>query len=125
MSPDWRKPLFKLLSKQTGRFVFATLRGERLLYWNAYREIKTLCSRAGVEGGHVHPHNVRHYFAVSYLRAGGDIYRLSRILGHTSISTTQIYLRSMGLEHLREGHSQYSPLARALAYPRQPIERDS
>jgi site-specific recombinase XerD len=43
---------------------------------------------------------------------GGDLYRLSRILGHQSISTTQIYLRSMGLEHLQEGHSRLSPLAR-------------
>jgi site-specific recombinase XerD len=41
---------------------------------------------------------------------GGDIYRLSRILGHSTISTTQLYLRSMGIEHLREGHEGFSPL---------------
>jgi site-specific recombinase XerD len=41
---------------------------------------------------------------------GGDIHRPSRILGHTSISTTQVYLRSMGLEHLQEGHAKYSPV---------------
>lgn len=115
MSPECRKPLFRLLSKQTGRYVFATHGGERLAYRNAYREIKALCRAAGVEGTHVHPHNVRHYFAVTYVRNGGDIYRLSRILGHTSISTTQIYLRSMGLEHLQEGHARYSPLGRGLA----------
>jgi site-specific recombinase XerD len=34
------------------------------------------------------------------------------ILGHASISTTQLYLRSMGLEHLQEGHAKYSPLGR-------------
>jgi site-specific recombinase XerD len=49
---------------------------------------------------------------MSYIRAGGDIYRLSRILGHTTISTTQIYLRAMGQEHLQEGHAKYSPLGR-------------
>jgi Site-specific recombinase XerD len=46
---------------------------------------------------HANPHAFRHCFAVSYIGNGGDLYRLSRILGHTSISTTQLYLRSMGL----------------------------
>lgn len=53
-------------------------------------------------------HALRHCFLVNYIRKGGDIYRLSRILGHSSISTTQLYLRSMGIEHLKEGH--LSPL---------------
>jgi integrase/recombinase XerD len=114
ISQDGRKALFKLVTQQTSRYVFATASGARLSYRNAYRDIKRLCQRAGVEGAHVHPHNVRHYFAVSYIRAGGDIYRLSRILGHTSLSTIQVYLRSMGLEHLQEGHARYSPLGRGL-----------
>ena len=71
-----------------------------------------MCDCIGIRGEHVHPHSFRHYFAVSYIRNGGDIYRLSRILRHTQISTTQLYLRSMGVEHLLEGHSQFSPLAR-------------
>jgi len=58
----------------------------------------------------VNPHAFRHCFAVSYIRRGGDIYRLSRILGHASISTTQLYLRSMGIEHLRENHDTFSVL---------------
>jgi integrase/recombinase XerD len=114
ISPEGRKALFRLMAKQSGRYVFTTHSGTRLSYRNAYRDIKRLCQRAGVEGAHVHPHNVRHYFAVSYIRNGGDIYRLSRILGHTSLSTTQIYLRSMGLEHLQEGHAKYSPLGRGV-----------
>jgi site-specific recombinase XerD len=98
-----------------GRYVFATSSGARLTYRNAYRDLKTVCERAGVTGAHVRPHNIRHYFAVTFLRSGGDLYRLSRILGHSSITTTQLYLRSMGLEHLREGHARYSTLERALA----------
>jgi hypothetical protein len=34
---------------------------------------------------------------VNYIQRGGDLYRLSRILGHPNISTTQLYLRSMGI----------------------------
>lgn len=41
-------------------------------------------------------HDLRHRFAIEYLRAGGDIYRLSRILGHSSVKTTEIYLGHVG-----------------------------
>jgi len=34
--------------------------------------------------------------------------RLSRVLAHTSISTTRVHLRSMGLEHLQERHAKFS-----------------
>lgn len=70
-----------------------------------------MCHAAGVDGAHVHPHNFRHAFASTYIRRGGDIYRLSRILGHSTISTTQLYLRSMGIEHLQENHAKLSPLS--------------
>jgi len=40
-------------------------------------------------------HDLRHRFAVRWLKAGGDIYRLSRHLGHTSVKTTEIYLRAL------------------------------
>jgi integrase/recombinase XerD len=40
-----------------------------------------------------HPHQLRHSFAVAYLEAGGDIYVLSKILGHEDIHTTERYLR--------------------------------
>lgn len=112
-SHDCRKLLYRHCSDQEGVFVFGTRSGHRLSYRNAYRDIKDLFAKAGVEGRHIHPHALRHCFAVTYVRRGGDIYRLSRILGHSSISTTQLYLRSMGLEHLREGHSRLSPLSRA------------
>jgi site-specific recombinase XerD len=112
ISLEFRKHLFRFMQKSEGQYVFGARTGLRLQYRNSYRDIKNLCKRIGFEGEHVHPHSCRHYFAVSYIRNGGDIYRLSRILGHTSISTTQLYLRSMGVEHLLEGHSQFSPLAR-------------
>ena len=38
-------------------------------------------------------HSMRHAFAIRWLEAGGDIYRLSRHLGHTSVATTEIYLQ--------------------------------
>lgn len=51
----------------------------------------------GVEFRRWRIHDLRHRFAVRWLQAGGDIYRLSRHLGHTSVKTTEIYL-----DHLTE-----------------------
>jgi site-specific recombinase XerD len=92
------------------RYLFAAHSGARLLYRNVFREIQRLCTHAGVRT-HVHPHLFRHQFAVTYMRQGGDVYRLSRLLGHTSVSTTQLYLRSMGVEDLRTGHEHLTPLS--------------
>lgn len=108
ISSQLRKHLWRWLKKSTGRYVFCTRSGGRLNYRNAYRDVQTICHSRGVVA---HPHAFRHCFAVTYIRNGGDIYKLSRILGHTSITTTSLYLRSMGLETLREGHEQLSPLA--------------
>jgi integrase/recombinase XerD len=108
ISSTVRKHLWRWLRQSSGRYVFSTRQGGRLSYRNAYRDIKGVCQAVGIES---HPHAFRHCFAVSYIRNGGDIYRLSRILGHASITTTQLYLRSMGLDAVKEGHEQLSPLA--------------
>ncbi len=114
---ELRKHLFRYSRSEvradiSSPFVFCSGDGSQLMYRNAYRDIKNLCAKAGVTGEHVHPHSFRHKFATTYIRRGGDIYRLSRILGHSTISTTQVYLRSMGIEHLGERHSALSPLSR-------------
>ena len=53
---------------------------------SVYRRIFAL---AGVRGS---PHSIRHTFATEYLRAGGDLYRLSRILGHSNTHITERYI---------------------------------
>ncbi|WP_040444212.1 tyrosine-type recombinase/integrase [Ktedonobacter racemifer] len=50
-------------------------------------------------------HKFRHTFAVNYLLNGGDVYKLSRIMGHTSVSTTERYVRSMKQRDARRGLS--------------------
>ena len=112
ISTEGRKALFRWMSRTDGRYVLGTRNGRMWSRRNAYRDLTALCRGLGITTARVNPHAFRHCFAVTYIRNGGDIYRLSRILGHTSISTTQVYLRSMGLEHLQEGHAKYSPLGR-------------
>jgi integrase/recombinase XerD len=115
ISVEGRKHLWRWTTIKRGResrWCFSALTGTRLQQRNTYRDIQMVCRRAGIVTK-VHPHAFRHCFAVTYIRRGGDIYRLSRLLGHASISTTQIYLRSMGIEHLREAHDSFSPLTAA------------
>jgi integrase/recombinase XerD len=112
ISTECRKHLYRLVARggNPTDLVFATRSDMRLRYRNTYRDVKVLCAAIGITGRHVHPHAFRHCFATNYIRRGGDIYRLSRILGHSAIGTTTLYLRSMGVEHLQEGHEQLSPL---------------
>lgn len=51
--------------------------------------IKRFCDLSGVE--YIGPHGLRHTFAANFLMNGGDIFTLSRILGHKNINSTQIY----------------------------------
>ena len=115
ISLGMRKILWAYLSKhrfKTGDYLFPTRDGYMLEYNNMLRDIKEHSRSLGITGVRLSPHGFRHYYAVNFLRRGGDIYRLSRILGHNNLSTTQIYIRSMGVEMVQEIHQQLSPLSK-------------
>jgi site-specific recombinase XerD len=111
ISLEMRKHLFRFRKSAdpSRSFVFSTSNG-RLSYRNAYRDIQTLAKKLRIKGP-IKPHSLRHKFAVSYICRGGDVYRLSRCLGHSSISTTELYLRSLSAENLRERHDALSILS--------------
>ena len=69
-------------------FVFWHDNGER--YKNVSSRFRIFVKRAGVRPFRFH--DLRHWYAVDYLRRGGSIYRLQQILGHRSIRTTELYL---------------------------------
>jgi site-specific recombinase XerD len=109
ISLELRKHLFRFLRQTSGRYVFAAFSGTPLERHNVYMELRGLCRASGVTV--LHPHGFRHAYAVHATKNGLDVLRLSRILGHSSINTTQIYLRSIGFEHLQAG-AECSPLRR-------------
>jgi site-specific recombinase XerD len=112
-SMQMRKILFRYLQQSPeGTFLFCAKTGSRLMHRNVYRAIQALVKKAGITT-HCHPHLFRHQFAANYIRQGGDIYRLSRLLGHTSVNTTQLYLRSLGVEDIRAGQDRLTPLNQA------------
>ena len=98
-----RKLLTVYLHKQdkTSGAVFTTRTGRPLDRSNIWREMKALCTAAGVNPQKVFPHNLRHLFARVFYGIEKDIAKLADILGHSSINTTRIYIVSTGVEHRR------------------------
>ncbi len=65
--------------------------------------ITRLGSFAEISGVRCSPHTFRHSFAVSYLLAGGDLYKLSLLMGHEKTEVTEIYLRTIQARQARQG----------------------
>lgn len=81
--------------------VFVTRSGKPLDRSNIWKEMKALCSMAGVSPKKVFPHNLRHLFARTFYSIEKDVVRLADLLGHSSINTTRIYTMDSGINHLR------------------------
>ena len=63
--------------------------------------LKTFAARYGLDPEVMYPHSFRHRFAKNFIEACGDISLLADLLGHESIETTRIYLRSSSAEQYR------------------------
>lgn len=78
------------------------------------RQIVTrLAAKAKIEGVRCSPHTLRHTGATLFIRYGGDPFSLQRLLGHSDISTTMVYVHMAGTA-LREAHAKASPVDRLL-----------
>jgi integrase/recombinase XerD len=73
------------------------------------RIISALAARAGI--GHVHPHALRRAFATHLLEGGADLRVVQELLGHVSLSTTQIYT-TLSVAKLKEIHDRCHPHAK-------------
>ena len=98
------RKLLKFARKQkiASGAIFRAGDGRPLSRHRIWREMKTLCGRAGVAETKVFPHNLRHLFAALFYRATRDIVKLADVLGHSSVETTRIYLMTNGQEHVRQ-----------------------
>jgi integrase/recombinase XerD len=97
-----------------GPQVFVNARGGRLSRQSAWTILRRAAVRAGlpVDGAHgVSPHTLRHSYATHLLDGGADIRVVQELLGHASVTTTQVYTL-VTVERLREVYATAHPRAR-------------
>ncbi len=94
------------------RRVFLSIRGKPLDKGVVWDTIQRAGQEAGIEGIRLSPHTFRHTFAKTYLANGGDIFSLSRLLGHTDVKTTEMYLKDFRSSDARVHHNEFSPVER-------------
>jgi integrase/recombinase XerD len=87
--------------------VFLTQRGTPFAPVTLWLRIKQRVRRAGI-ARNVTPHMLRHSFATHLLEHGADLRVIQELLGHASISTTEVYTHVAG-SRLREVHRKYHP----------------
>jgi integrase/recombinase XerD len=89
--------------------LFVGDRGRRLARQQAWATVKRAATRAGL-GDRVSPHTLRHSFATHLLEGGADLRIVQELLGHASISTTQLYTHLTG-ERIRAVYARAHPRA--------------
>ncbi|WP_192457634.1 site-specific tyrosine recombinase XerD [Musicola keenii] len=99
-----------LLDGQTLDVMFPSTRGRQMTRQTFWHRIKHYAMLAGIDSARLSPHVLRHAFATHLLNHGADLRVVQMLLGHSDLSTTQIYTH-VATERLKQLHQQHHPRA--------------
>jgi integrase/recombinase XerD len=113
ISFELRRVLFRWMQKHEFTLIFPTREGAHQTQRNVLRDFKALGKRLGITGVRISFHTLRHTFALNYIRNGGDVFRLQRILGHSTLEMTRRYV-NLQTEDLSAVHNRLSTFANSV-----------
>ena len=96
-----------LLKRSVSSFVFLNYAGTKLSRVSFWKLLRKYAACAGLPGS-ISPHTLRHSFATHLLEGGADLRVVQELLGHASITTTQIYTK-LDMDYLLEVHRTFHP----------------
>jgi integrase/recombinase XerD len=111
---ELRKAIFRYVTatnRKPDSLLFANRTETQLGRRNVLRDVKLLCKRLGFDPPARTLHAFRHTFAVNYLRRGGSVFHLQKVLGHSTLEMTRRYANLM-TEDLQAVHERVSLLSR-------------
>ena len=96
-----------MLKNNNTEYIFLNNHGKKMTRQGFFKIIKQICKEKRINKD-VSPHTIRHSFASHLLKYGADLRTIQELLGHSDISTTQIYTHITN-EEIKKDYKNYHP----------------